>query len=98
MRDEHRRLHRRGPSIAIEDTLRDREPSPYERLADAEQEARYRAALARLSDADRELIVGHVELEYTHAQLGCMTGRSANAARMALQRAICRLADEMRGR
>lgn len=96
IRDEHRRLARRGPAAAIDDRLRDPGPSPYDRVASADQEARYRAALARLSDADRELIVGHVELEYTHAQLGCMTGRSPNAARMALHRAICRLAEQMR--
>jgi DNA-directed RNA polymerase specialized sigma24 family protein len=42
------------------------------------------------------LIVAHVELGYSHAQLGCMTGRSSNAARMALRRAIGRLAERMR--
>ena len=58
-------------------------------------EMRYRAALASLNTSDRELIVAHVELEYTHAQIGCMTGRSPNAARMALQRAVGRLAARM---
>jgi hypothetical protein len=33
-----------------------------------------------------------------HAQLGCMIGRSTNAARMALARAIGRLAGRMQGR
>jgi len=54
--------------------------------------ARYRAALARLKPADQEVIVAHVELDYTHEQLACMLGRSRNAARMALRRAIGRLA------
>jgi RNA polymerase sigma-70 factor (ECF subfamily) len=98
MRDEHRRLGRRGLSIAPDDSVCDRGTSPYEQLADAERQARYRAALARLDEPDRQLIVAHVELEYTHAQLGYMTGRSPNAARMALHRAICRLAEEMRDR
>jgi DNA-directed RNA polymerase specialized sigma24 family protein len=60
-------------------------------------ETRYRAALDRLGARDRELIVAHVELDYTHEQLGCMIGRSRNAARMALHRAIGRLARQMRG-
>jgi DNA-directed RNA polymerase specialized sigma24 family protein len=62
----------------------------------AESDARYRSALARLGARDREVIVAHVELDYTHEQLGCMIGRSPNAARMALRRAIDRLAEQMR--
>jgi hypothetical protein len=34
-------------------------------------------------------------LGYNHDQLGHMTGRTRNAARMALQRALARLATEM---
>lgn len=96
IRDEHRRFSRRGTNVDALDTLADRQPSPFERTLAAEELARYRAALARLRPRDRELIVAHVELGYTHEQLGCMTARSPNAARMALQRAIHRLADLMR--
>jgi RNA polymerase sigma factor (sigma-70 family) len=94
--DEHRRIARRGVHDAPSDSLVDRDPSPLDRALTQEQDARYRAALARLRPRDRELIVGHVELGYTHAQLGCMTGRSRNAARMALERAVRRLAAQMR--
>jgi RNA polymerase sigma-70 factor (ECF subfamily) len=96
IRDEHRRFVRRGRSIAAAGELADREPSPLDHAIGSDIEARYRAALARLDPAERELIVAHVELDYTHEQLGCMGGRSPNAARMALQRALCRLAAEMR--
>lgn len=96
IRDEHRRVARRAQPEALDDALADRAPSALDHLLANEMEARYRAALASLSPGDRELIVGHVELEYTHAQLGCMTHRSPNAARMALQRAIGRLAECMR--
>lgn len=64
----------------------------------AELSARYCRALARLGVRDRELVVAHVELDYSHEQLGCMIGRSPNAARMALRRAVGRLADAMRER
>jgi RNA polymerase sigma factor (sigma-70 family) len=96
IRDEHRRIARRGVHETLADTLVDRGPSPLDQALTREQDARYRAALARLSPRDRELIVAHVELDYTHAQLGCMTGRSRNAARMALDRAVRRLATQMR--
>jgi RNA polymerase sigma factor (sigma-70 family) len=98
IRDEHRRIARRGPMRALAEAVPDPAPSPFDRSDAVEREARYRAALARLHPADRELIVGHVELELSHAQLGCMTGRSPNAARMALQRAVERLAAELGGR
>ncbi len=95
IRDEHRRIARRGAHDTLADTLVDREPSPFDRTLTQEQDARYRAALARLNARDAELIVAHLELDYTHAQLGCMTGRSRNAARMALERAVRRLAAQM---
>jgi RNA polymerase sigma factor (sigma-70 family) len=94
--DEHRRIARRGHPEELPDDLADPAASAFDRLAAREAQARYRAALARLALADRELIVAHLELDYTHEQLGCMTGRSANAARMALQRAVRRLAAQMR--
>jgi RNA polymerase sigma-70 factor (ECF subfamily) len=96
VRDEHRRFARRGPHDVSPDALPDKAPSPLDRALAHERDTRYRAALARLSPQDRELIVAHVELDYTHEQLGCMTGRSRNAARMALERAIRRLTEQMR--
>lgn len=96
IQDEHRRHARRGPARELSDNLADPGPSPLERAIGSETERRYRAALARLNPEDSELIVGHIELDYSHEQLGCMTGRSPNAARMALQRAIRRLAEQMR--
>jgi RNA polymerase sigma-70 factor (ECF subfamily) len=96
IRDEHRRFKRRGVPIPAAEALVDRGPSPFESAAASEARTRYRTALARLSLADRRLIVAHVDLGYSHAQIGCMTGRTPNAARMALQRAVHRLAELMR--
>lgn len=96
IRDEHRRVMRRGPSAALPAELRDRGPSPFDLAARDQIDARYRAALARLSPLDQMLIVGHVELDYSHEQLGLMIGRSRNAARMALHRAVRRLAEHLR--
>jgi len=98
IRDEHRRVGRRGVPQALSESLVDPDPSPLDRAITSEMDAAYRAALARLNSFDQELIVAHIELEYSHEQLGCMLGRSPNAARMALRRAIRRLAAQMGGR
>lgn len=95
IRDEHRRIAVRGAAAVRPDALADPGASPFDQAAAAAYEVRYRRALATLTPADRELIVAHVEIGYTHAQLGCMTGRSPNAARMALGRAIHRLVRRM---
>jgi RNA polymerase sigma-70 factor (ECF subfamily) len=95
IRDEHRRHARRGAHDVEPETLGDGAPSPFDIASSREAEARYRAALAQIPPPDRELIVAHFELGYTHEQLGCMTGRSGNAARVALQRAVRRLAERM---
>jgi RNA polymerase sigma-70 factor (ECF subfamily) len=96
IRDEHRRIAYRGASCPVPESLADAALSPLDSAIQADMERRYLEALASLSAADRELIVAHVELDYTHQQLGCMTGRTANAARMALHRAIGRLARAVR--
>jgi RNA polymerase sigma factor (sigma-70 family) len=93
--DEHRRRARRRVGEIASDDFPDAMPSPLERAMTAEMWDRYHAALACLSPRERELIVAHVELGYSHKQLGCMIGRSPNAARMALQRAVRRLAKRM---
>ena len=96
--DEHRRIGRRGAAAPLSDDLAASGPSSLDLAISTETEARYRAALARLEPRDRELIVAHLELNYTHEQLGCIIGRSPHAARMALRRAVGRLADDMRER
>ena len=94
--DEHRRAARWIPSADAIETLPSDAASPLQLAIDAETRRRYRHALAQLSRRDQELLVAHFELEYSHGQLGCMIGRSPHAARMALTRAIGRLAARMR--
>jgi RNA polymerase sigma-70 factor, ECF subfamily len=97
IRDEHRRSARHPlRSRTRTSNARETSDSPLDRLIGASDFAKYRAALAALDADDRELIVAHVELDYSHQQLGCMTDRTPNAARMALHRAIGRLAARMR--
>lgn len=71
--------------------------SPLEQAIGGQTLACYDAALAALRPADRELVVAHVEFGMTAPELAAAFGRpSPNAARMALQRALLRLASEMK--
>jgi len=96
IKDEHRRVTRRGPSAELDERTSDEAPSPLERAIASETEMRYHAALARLKPSDRRLVVARVELGYSPQQLAAITGRrSADSARIALHRALARLAQEM---
>ena len=62
----------------------------------ADDRRRYLVALERLRREDRELIVGALELGYSYEQLAVAVGkRSAESARIAVRRALARLAIEM---
>ena len=70
--------------------------SPLDHAIDEETWARYLSALKRLTPRERRLIVGRAELGYSFTQLAHIDGRaSPDAARMALKRALVRLASEM---
>ena len=71
--------------------------SPLEATIGAQALARYEAALARLPAPERELVIARIELGRAYADIAEEFGKpSANAARMAVARAIVRLAEEMR--
>jgi RNA polymerase sigma factor (sigma-70 family) len=71
-------------------------PSPLDAAIREEAWARYRAALDRLRPDDRVLIVGRIDLGYSYEQLALVSGRvTPDATRVALRRAIVRLAEMM---
>lgn len=71
-------------------------PSPFDDASGAEDHRRFRRCLARLSRAERHLLVGRMELHLSYAELAEATGRpSVDAARMATQRAMLRLREEL---
>lgn len=98
IRDELRRVARRP---AVDNLDADTQvpgggPSPLDRAIDDQTWARYLSALKRLTPRERRLVVGRAELGYSFAQLAYIDGRaSPDAARMALKRALVRLASEM---
>jgi RNA polymerase sigma-70 factor (ECF subfamily) len=99
IKDEMRRVARRPIDDLDDDTeqqFASTEQSPFDQVMDAEKEANYKRALALLSEDDRALIVGRMELGYTYEQLAVMSRRpSAAAARMAVRRAVIKLAEQM---
>jgi len=73
-------------------------PSPLELTIGADDAERYERALARLRPDDREAIIARIELGLTHQEVAEALGKpSANAARMAVERALARLLKEMGG-
>ena len=71
--------------------------TPLDRAIGADMLERYECALGALRPEDRELVIAHVEFGFSHQELARAFGKpTANAARMALQRALLRVADAMR--
>jgi len=97
VRDELRRAGRRPVLELVGEDDAGAAPTPFDLALGREQAERYVAALGRLSEQDQEVIVSRLEMGYTYAEVGDLLGMSsADAARMALGRALVRLAKEMR--
>jgi RNA polymerase sigma-70 factor, ECF subfamily len=95
IRDELRRIARR-PVIELTHDVQDDAESPLDGVLEAERAERYKQALATLTESDRMLIVGRLEMDYTYEQLALITGRaSPEATRKALRRAVLKLAERM---
>jgi RNA polymerase sigma-70 factor (ECF subfamily) len=98
IRDEFRRAGRRPAVVALDSHTADSAASPLEEAIGREAVERYEAALERLRPEDREAIVARIEMGFTHDELATLLGKpSANAARMAVERARGRHAGEMHG-
>jgi len=96
IRDEVRRAARRPSGEPIDDDHIASEVSPLEAAIGREGVERYEGALARLKDDDRELVIARVEVGLSYPEIAVSTGRaSANAARMAVVRALVRLTEAM---
>jgi RNA polymerase sigma-70 factor (ECF subfamily) len=97
IRDELRRAKRRPVRAELDPDTRADGRSPLEAAIGHEAIERYERALATLRPEEREAIVARIELGYTHEEIaGLLAKPTANAARMAVERAIMRLAEAMR--
>ena len=97
VRDELRRKGRQ-PDLANLDGLElTADASPHEEVIGRETLEQYEAALQRLRPEEREAIVARVEMGYSYEELAQVLGKTTpDAARKAAQRALVRLAEEMR--
>lgn len=94
--DEVRKARRRSGSPAALEGLTDRAPSPLARTIRKEQVGRLRAAVSLLSASDRKLLAARFGSNRRYADIAALLGRpSANAARVAVERAIDRAAKIM---
>jgi RNA polymerase sigma-70 factor (ECF subfamily) len=97
IKDLLRHKMRRPISIELPEDLVDGGASPLERAIGANNMERYERALARLRPEDREAIVARLELQYGYDELAVALDKpTANAARVAVMRALHKLAAEMR--
>lgn len=97
IRDELRRAKRRPARSELDSQVQDEGRSPLEEAIGQEALERYERALAKLRPQDREAVVARIELGYTNEEIAELLGKpTANAARMTVERAIMRLAKEMR--
>lgn len=98
IRDVIRQRDRRPLQGEMPEDLLDEATSPLEQLIGAQNISFYEAALGRLRSSDREAIVGRIEMQYSYEELATVLNKpTANAARVAVARALKRLVDEMRG-
>lgn len=94
--DAMRRAMARPSRQSLSDEEPATEPSPLEQAVGSQMLARYDAALQRLRESDRELVVARVELGLEYARIAELLGKSSIAsARVAVSRALLRLAMEM---
>ena len=84
-------------AAGLEDAIAVEDESPLEQAIGRENLQRYRRALSALKPDEHEAIIGRIEMGYTYQELADTLGKpSADAARKATERALVRLAEELR--
>jgi RNA polymerase sigma-70 factor (ECF subfamily) len=96
IRDVVRQRQRRPQQGELPEQLMDECSSPLDHAIGSENVERYEEAVQRLTPADREAVIGRLELQYSYEELAIVLDKpTAAAARMAVTRAMTRLANEM---
>ena len=96
IRDVVRRIGRRGVPSELPEDLPDSAHTPLELAIMNEQLDRFVEALRHLRPADRQFIVWRIELGYSFDDIAERLGKSTPATRIAVSRALERLAKELR--
>jgi RNA polymerase sigma factor (sigma-70 family) len=97
IRDECRRVSRRPNISDLHEDLQDDGMSPLEAAVGVQAVDRYETALQHLKPEEREAIVARIEMGYSYAEIALMLAKpSPDAARVAVSRALLRLAERLR--
>lgn len=97
IRDEIRRRQRIPLQRPLEETIPAQGRSPLEAAIGSETLEKYDRALERLDDETREAVIARIEMGCSYAEVAELMGKpSVDAARMAVSRALIKLAEEMR--
>ena len=97
IRDELRRAGRRPAAAPFDGSEIDDGVSPLEQAIGREAIERYETCLARLKPRDREAVIARLEMGFDYDELHDLLGTpTVQAARKAAERALIRLAAEMR--
>jgi RNA polymerase sigma-70 factor (ECF subfamily) len=97
IRDEMRRFVRRPVNVELPVDLSSDAPSPEEQAIHEQTYARYRTAMNGLRPRERELVIARVEAQWTTPEIAEHFGfNTVDGARMAVNRAMQRLAVEMK--
>jgi RNA polymerase sigma-70 factor, ECF subfamily len=96
IRDEIRRARRVPALRTLDENAPNSDVSPLDQAIGRQAVERYEAALARLRPDDRHAIVARVEMDRSYHEIAETLGKpSSEAARVAVSRALLRLAKEM---
>ncbi len=96
VRDQFRHAARHPAPGELDEQMADGGSSPLDLAIREEDRERYEAGLKRLRRADRRAIVASIELGYSYDQIALVLNKpSAEAARVAVRRALVRLGEEM---
>lgn len=97
IRDAVRRAQRRPAAALLDEDMEGQDASPLEQAIGRESLERYEAALATLRAQDREAIVSRIELGHSYDEVaGAMGKPSSESARVAVHRALLKLAEAMK--
>lgn len=96
IRDLGRQHSRRGPSVELDPDLPAQDWSPLDLAVGRETLDRYEAALERLRQDDKALLVARIEMGLPYPEMAVMFDKpSVAAVHMAVSRALVKLAEEM---
>lgn len=97
IRNELRRLARRGAAETLDSAMPDEGTSPLEAAIGHQTLDQYETGLDRLKPEEREAVVARVELGLSYDDIATLLDKpTANAARMTVVRALVHLAEEMK--